>query len=241
MTTVAFVVILPLTAVAAPPLKLGDADVVPYGGWEIWTTFDFEEYDSERTFTTPRFEVIYGLIPRVELGIETAYVNERQDGDTDSGFGFVGMQPKVLLFKETTTTPALSTSLLLEVPFGDSNGPLEWTDREWAPSLAIQKHFGPTLLVGQVKGYFDSGGEALFWRYGMDVMYEATENLKLLAEVYAESHLEAAKDDELNFRLGFKYRFAEWGKAYFAAGRSLLDADNNRPKFDLSTGLMFEF
>lgn len=241
LAAAAAAIFLPLAASAAPPLKLGDADVVPCGHWEVWTTFDYERYDSERVLTTPRFEVISGILPRMELALETAYVNARHDTDTDGGFGFVALQPKLLLIEEAAATPALSTSLLMEVPFGNSNGPLEWADREWAPSLTLQKHFGPTVLIGQVKGYFDAGGDPLFWRYGLDVMYETNAKLKLLAEIYAERHLEAGRVDELNFRLGFKYRCGSCGKAYLAAGRSLLPAEANRPQFDLSAGVMLEF
>ena len=72
-------------------------------------------------------------------------------------------------------------------------------------------------------------------------MYSVTKNLKLVSEVYAEHYIHSDKLDELNFRVGFKNKFVENAKIYFAAGRSISDAKANRPEFEANGGIMVEF
>ncbi len=223
-------------AVAAPPMVLGDAEIVPYRHWEIWLSFNYRETEEKEIYKTPTLEIIYGLVPRVELGIEGTYIMEDEDGDRIDGLDSLATQVKVLLAEETQISPAVCAGLQYEVPTDEDKDDLDWEEDVWAPALALQKHFGNTLLVGQVKYFVDEK-----WRYGADIMYAWSKRLKLLGEVYAESLIDSDKKDELNFRLGFKYKFMENAKVYFAAGRSLITAEANRPRFEANGGVMIEF
>lgn len=225
---------------AAPPMKLGDADVVPLHHWEIWNTFEYKRTNAEHQWKTPVFEVIYGLLPRTELALETAYdISESRDStDSSYGLGFFSLQPKVQIFKETDHLPALAAYCKIEVPLDDEA--FDWSGREWALALSTEKHFGDDALVGQIRCFLDADGAVTKWRYGGNWSHPCGDHFKLLAELYAENHLESGAD-ELNFRLGFKYRLTDFSKIYAAAGRSLLTAHDNRPIIDCVTGLMFEF
>jgi hypothetical protein len=226
---------------ATPPLVLGDTDIVPYKHWEIWTTFEFIHAKNERSYTAPTLEVIYALAPRLEVAVETAYESQREDFHETKGMGFVSLQPKYLLLEEQDICPSIAASLQLEVPTDGDKRHLEWKDRESAPNLRIQKHFGKNLLITNLKYFINSDGETEKWRTGLDYMYQWNDCLKLLAEIYTDNYIKEEKLDEINFRLGFKYKFHEHAKAYFAAGRSLSTVRENRHNFESSGGIMLEF
>ncbi|MFH1147262.1 MAG: hypothetical protein V1736_06095 [Pseudomonadota bacterium] len=225
----------PGRAVAAPPLVLGDAEIVPYEQWEVWLSCSYKETKDERAYKAPTLEVIYGLLPRLEWSLETTYFVD-ENGDKSEGIECIGTQPKYLLVEEGDRNPALTAALQVEVPTDDDQSRLDFDECVYAPAIASEKHFGPVLLVGQVKYFIDKK-----WRYGMDLMYEWDDELKFLAEVYGHHYTNSEKLDELNFRLGFKYKFVENGKVYFAAGRSISHAEDTRPLFEAMTGIMFEY
>ncbi|MCX5885491.1 MAG: hypothetical protein NT096_06245 [Proteobacteria bacterium] len=247
MKRVAFFLLLFLIAfsakrvAAAPPLALGDADVVPYRHWEFWLTYTYKEMEHEKSYKVPTFEVIYGLLPRLELGVEGTYIIEEAGGHTTKGLDSLVIQPKFLAMEEGKLWPAVATSFQFEVPTDEENNHLELSEKEWAAALAMQKHFGKTLAITQVKCFTDSAFVEKKWRYGIDIMHSLTENLQLVSEIYALNFAHADKRNELNFRLGFKYAFWEHAKVYFAAGRSFLAAEENRPLFESVGGLMLEF
>ncbi len=221
---------------AAPPMVLGDAEIVPYKHWEIWVSFTYLETEEDKTYKTPTLEIIYGLFPRLEWSLETTYIIEDKDGDKTEGIECLVTQPKYLILEEKPNIPQISAAFQIEVPTNGEKTRLEFEECVYAPSIAIQKHFGSLLLIGQVKYFIDRK-----WRYGMDVMYALNNQLKLLGEIYGHHHLTKDKRDELNFRVGFKYKFIENAKVYLAAGRSIPAARENRPVFEANGGIMFEF
>lgn len=224
-------------AFAAPPMVLGDAEVVPYDHGEVWLSFSYKETEGDKkNYAAPTLEVIYGLLPRLEWSLETTYFIEKESGDKEEGIECLVTQPKLLLVEEGDEIPSIAASFHVEVPTDSDQSRLDFDETVYAPSIAMQKHLGSTLLVSQVKYFIDKK-----WRYGMDLMYEWNDQLKLLAEVYGHHYVRSEKEDELNFRLGFKYKFIETGKIYFAAGRSIPQAIDVRPEFDAMTGIMFEY
>lgn len=223
-------------AISAPPMALGDADIVPYKQWEFWLSFNYREMKEKKVYKTPTLEIIYGIVPRLEVGVEATYIVEDENGNKTEGIDCIAIQPKFLLMEEKESIPAIAAGLLFEVPTDEEKNQLDWSESKWAPSLTIQKHFGKILSIAQIKYFIDEK-----WKYGIDIMYGLDKNLKLLAEVYAENFINSEKKDELNFRMGLKYKFMENAKVYFAAGRSLLTARANRPLFEANGGVMIEF
>jgi len=177
-------------------------------------------------------EVTLGL----EWSLEATYIIEDKDGDKTEGLECLVTQPKFLLLEEGVVNPAVAAAFQIEIPTDGDKSRLEFEECVYAPSIAIQKHFGSLLLIGQVKYFIDRK-----WRYGMDAMYALNKQLKLLGEIYGHHHVQSDKKDELNFRVGFKYKFMENAKVYFAAGRSILTAEKNRPEFEANGGIMVEF
>jgi predicted porin len=227
---------IPYTIHAAPPVVLGDAEVVPYQHWEFWLSSTYKKVEDKKALAIPTIEAVYGLLPRVELSLETTYISEKENGDTVEGIDAVATQAKLLIVEEKDDRPQATVSLQYEVPTGGEKERLEWSDNVWAPSFAVQKHFGNVLVISQIKNFIDNK-----WRYGVDVFYKAAKGLKLLGEVYAVDYLHSEKKNELNFRLGFKYNFLENAKVYAAAGRSILKAEKNRPELEANAGIMVEF
>jgi hypothetical protein len=228
-------------AFAAPPVVLGDAEVVPHKGWETWTSLSYKRTEDSKIYEVPVMEVLYGIFPKMELGIEGAYAIEDEDGHKVSGVDFVAIQPKYVIKEEAPSFPAIAAALQFEVSSDEDKSGLEWSSRVLAPALAIEKHFGKVLLISQLKYYFDKEMDTEKYRYGVDLFYPVSEKLKLLSEVYAIEYIHSSKTDELNFRLGFKYGFMEKAKVYFAGGRSLWTVKDNRPQFEACGGLMIEF
>lgn len=226
---------------ATPPLVLGDTDIVPYKHWEIWNTFEYTHAKDKKSYTAPTFEVIYGLFPRLEIAVETAYKVEDEDRHETKGMDFFSIQPKYLLLDEGEKKPSVALSIQFEVPTDEDKNELDWSGREWAPNLRIQKHFGKTLLLTNIKYFFNKDYEVNKYRTGLDIWYEWNPCLKLLFEIYSDNYIKEDKVDELNFRAGFKYKFHKHAKAYFAAGRSLSTVRENRHYFESSGGIMLEF
>jgi hypothetical protein len=220
---------------AAPPMKLGDAEIVSYRHWEIWLSSDFKETKDEKMYK-PTLEIIYGVIPRLELAIEGSYIFEDKNGDRTEGLDALAIQPKFFLVEEKELNPAVALQLLFEVPTDEEKNSLDWSESAWAPALYVQKHFGNTLVITGLKYFLEKK-----LRYGIDVMYAMTKSLKLVSEVYAEHFIHSDKMDELNFRVGFKYNFLKNAKVYFAGGRSLHTVKANRPQFEANGGIMVEF
>ena len=140
--------------IAAPPLKLSDAEIVPYRQWEIWLSSDYKETKDEKIYK-PTLEIIYGLMPGLELALEGTYSVEDKNGNGDKkeGMDSLVIQPKFLLIEEKELYPAKALQLLFEVPTDEEKNSLDWSESVWAPALCIQKHFGNTLIITGIK-YF---------------------------------------------------------------------------------------
>jgi hypothetical protein len=221
---------------AAPPMALSDAEVVPYKHWEVWFHLNYKDMEDQKGYKVPTVEVICGIIPRVELSVEATYIIEKTGRDIVDGIDSVATQAKVLLVKEEKGYPQIALAMQYELPTDEKKERLDWSGNLWVPSISMQKHFGKALLITELKYYIDNK-----WRYGIDVFYAVNERLTLLSEVYAEDFIHSRDKDELNFRLGFKYQFLENAKVFLAAGKSLLTTKDNRPELEANGGIMFEF
>jgi predicted porin len=229
-------VLLSQKLMAAPPMALSDAEVAPHKQWEVWFSLNYRDMEKQKSYNVPTVEVIYGILPRVELSVEATYIIEKSGGDRVDGIDSVATQAKVLMVEEGKRYPQIALAMQYEVPTDEKKERLEWSGNLWVPSISMQKHFGKALLITQLKYYIDDK-----WRYGIDVFYAFNERLTLLSEVYAEDFVRSSDTNELNFRLGFKYQFSEKAKFFFAAGRSLLTTKDNRPELEANGGIMFEF
>jgi hypothetical protein len=236
LTLFIFTVLLSQKLMAAPPMALSDAEVVPQKHWEVWFNLNYRDMENQKSYKVPTVEVIYGIIPRVELSVEATNIIEKSGGDRVDGIDSIATQAKVLVLEEGKSYPQIALAMQYEVPTDEKKERLDWSGNLWVPSIAMQKHFGKALLITQLKYYIDDK-----WRYGVDVFYAANAYLTLLSEVYAEDFMHSDDKDELNFRLGFKYQFLEKAKVFFAAGRSLLTTRDNRPELETNGGIMFEF
>ena len=236
LTLFIFTVLLSQKPMAAPPMALSDAEVVPHKHWEVWSNLNYRNMENKKIYNVPTVEVIYGILPRVELSVEATYIIEKTHGDRVDGIDSIATQAKVLVLEEGKSYPQIALAMQYEVPTDEQKERLDWSGNLWVPSISMQKHFGKALFITQLKYYIDDK-----WRYGIDVFYAFNECLTLLGEVYAEDFIRSNDKDELNFRLGFKYQFSEKAKFFFAAGRSLLTTKDNRPELDANSGIMFEF
>jgi hypothetical protein len=221
---------------AAPPVVLSDAEVVSHKNWEVWFHVNYKDMGDQEAYKVPTIEIIYGILPRVEWSLEATYIVEKTDGDSVDGIDSIATQVKVLVLQEGKSYPQIAMAMQYEVPTDEEKERLDWSGNLWAPAISLQKHFGKALFITQVKYYIDDK-----WRYGVDVFYPINDRLMLVSEVYADEFVHSEDKDELNFRLGFKYQFMEKTKVFFAAGRSLLTAKDNRPELETNGGIMFEF
>lgn len=221
---------------AAPPVVLSDAEVVSYKTWEVWLYMQYKDAEGQEIYKAPAIEIAYGILPRIEWSFEATYIVERTDWNNVDGIDSIASKVKVLVLEEGKSYPQIAMALQYEVPTDEEKERLDWSGNLWVPAISLQKHFGKALFITQVKYYIDDK-----WGYGADVFYPINNRLMLVSEIYADNFVHSEDKDELNFRLGFKYQFTEKAKIFFAAGRSLLDAKDNRPKFEANGGIMFEF
>jgi hypothetical protein len=236
LTLFIFTVLFSQKVMSAPPMALSDAGVVSHKHWEVWFHVNYKDMEDQKVYKVPTVEVIYGILPRVELSVEATYIIEKTGGDRVDGIDSIATQAKVLVLEEGKSYPQVALAIQYDLPTDEKKKELDWSGNLWVPSIAMQKHFGKTLFITQVKYYVDDK-----WRYGIDVFYPINKRLTLLSEIYADDFVHSEDKDELNFRLGFKYQFLENAKVFFAAGRSLLTTRDNRPELEANGGIMFEF
>jgi hypothetical protein len=236
LTLFIFTVLFSQKVMSAPPMALSDAGVVSHKHWEVWFHMNYKDAEDQEIYKAPTVEIIYGILPRVEWSLEATYIFEKTEGDRVDGIDFIATQVKVLVLEEGESYPQIAMAMQYEVPTDEEKERLDWSGNLWAPAISLQKHFGKALFITQVKYYIDDK-----WRYGADIFYPINERFTLLSEIYADDFVQSEDKDELNFRLGFKYQFMEKAKVFFAAGRSLLTAKDNRPELETNGGIMFEF
>jgi len=217
LTLFIFTVLFSQKVMAAPPMALSDAEVVPHKHWEVWFNLNNRDMEDQKFYNVPTVEVIYGIIPRVELSVEATYIIEKTGGDKVDGIDSIATQAKVLMVEEGKSYPQIALAMQYEVPTDEQKERLDWSGNLWVPSISMQKHFGKALLITQLKYYIDDK-----WRYGIDVFYALNERLTFLSEVYAEDFVHSNDEDELNFRLGFKYQFLEKAKVFLLQGEAYL-------------------
>jgi hypothetical protein len=181
LTFFIFTVLLLQKGIAAPPMALSDAEVVPHKHGEVWFNLNYRDMEDQKFYNVPTVEVIYGILPRVELSVEATYIIGKSGEDRVDGIDSITTQAKVLVLKEGKSYPQIALAMQYEVPADEKKERLDWSGNLWAPSIAMQKHFGKALFITQLKYYIDDK-----WRYGIDVFYSVNERLTLLSEVYAE-------------------------------------------------------
>jgi hypothetical protein len=121
--------ILPLTAHAQQPFVTDNADVTPKGKFHFEFSNEFDLLQPSafpaRRQNTADFELDYGLLDDLEVGVESpliTIVNARGTLSTATGFGDTNLSVKYNFLKEREgrARPALAVSLNVELPTGDT-------------------------------------------------------------------------------------------------------------------------
>ncbi len=222
-------------AECSPPVVMTSAKVVPYEHLEIWVSSNYKKTDKKKALS-PTFEIIYGVVPDVEISFETAYLYESEQGSDVDGLGFVNMQLKIEAIHENEIAPAIAFKLYYKVPAQPPQNRLIWADEEWAWAVAVQKNFGRAKFISNIKYVANS-----LWRYGADLFYEWDDKLNLIVEIYADDYFNSGKMNEVNFRAGFRYHITKSFIVYLAGGRSIPEARLNRSRFEGNGGILFEY
>ena len=190
---------------AQQPFLTDDADVTDRGKFhfEFSNQFDLLQRDAFPGLkqNTASFELAYGLLPRVEISIETPLIlifNAREAGvpRTVSGLGDANVSVKYnfLREREGSRRPALTLSGAFEIPIGSTRRGLGSGVADVSLNGVLQKSFtrrtkyrlnGGVIFSGNtLTGAFGLKTRGTVYTGGTSVVREFTPRLRLGAELY---------------------------------------------------------
>ncbi len=167
---IAFVILfLPLTIFAQQPFVTDDADVTPRRQYHFEFSNEFDwlnraAFPSLRQ-NTADFEIDYGLLEGVEIGIALPFLSIMNDRTADlrtvSGIGDANLSLKYnfLTERDRSKRPALTISLNLELPTGDQSRLLGSGLTDFYMNGIVQKSVGSKPKLRWNGGILFSGND----------------------------------------------------------------------------------
>ncbi|NND53505.1 MAG: hypothetical protein HKN56_00855 [Gammaproteobacteria bacterium] len=211
------------SAIAGPPMATDDAGVLAQGGWEYTLAYEAEQRDSGDSASAPSLEVAYGFNDELQgsVSIARATVDEPGSGSR-SDFDAIGFEGKWQFYAQDNLSLAAVPSYSLPLTSSSTDRGIVDDVRVLSLPVVASWEQGAWTLGGQVAYEAASSGPNA-WFGGIAGGYQASEALKLLAEVY-QTRTVGADEDETNWTLGVDVAVAE-GLAFLASVGGSLDSD----------------
>jgi len=177
-------------AVAGPPFVTDDPEPVEYQHWEFYTGSQLVHGTDGWSGTLPQFELNYGPIPHLQVGMIIPAVSfvAPSDGPRQFGYGDMQFGAKYQFVEETEILPKIALFPHVDVPTGDQERGLGAGNPDYFIPLWLQKNFGPWTTYGG-GGYSINPGEGNqnSWFLGWLVQRRMTSHLTLGTEVFHET------------------------------------------------------
>jgi len=211
-------------AVAGPPFTTDDPEPVEYRHWEFYTGSQLVQNPDGWSGTLPQFEINYGPIPHLQVGMIIPAVSfvAPSDGPRQFGYGDMQFGAKYQFIEETETLPKIALFPHVDVPTGDQERGLGSGNPDYFIPLWLQKSIGPWTTYGG-GGYSINPGEGNqnSWFVGWQVQRRMTSNLTLGAEVFHETSKLEEGPSSTKFNVGAIVDLSETYHLLASAGHSI--------------------
>ena len=232
------------TSYAGPPLVTDDTGIVPLGEWQFIGSVQGESRPSVDSGALPGFEATYGFFEDMNLTgvVSRQYVKERGES-SKTGWGQAQINFKWLFYdndRDSSEGVTLAISPIYSFPLTTSS-----RIRGLADDVRV---FSMPLIGSLVRGRWEFVGSLSYdyasrtssvdgVGYGLFAVYNTTDSLQLMAEVYGaelsgDSFVDAGLDYDdgfMNWRLGLLW---EMGAGYSLLAAFGAPIESNLPSDD---------
>jgi hypothetical protein len=211
--------------VASPPFETDDAEPTEYGHFETYLFTSGSRAQPGMSGTALGFEITYGLLPDLEIGVEVPWDYERAD-DRGSRFGVtsaqVSLQYRFVHEDEDGWLPQISFAPAIVMPLGGAGHRMTDSEtREFLPVWA-QKAVGDWLVFGGGGYWINPGRDNRdFWFFGVAALRRVTDKLQLGIEVFHEGAEVRGETGGAGVNVGAVYELSEGLEMVGAIGRGV--------------------
>jgi hypothetical protein len=242
---------------AGPPLATDDTGIVPLNDWQVILSVAGESRPATDSASLPGVEVTYGFFENMNLtGVVTRQYIEDRGEPSKTGFGNAQINYK-WLFYDSDVNASDGVTLAISPVY---SFPLTRTSRIRGLAEDVRA-FSMPVIGSLVKGRWEFVAQASYdiasgdgsvdgLGYGVFAVFNQTDNLQLMAEIYgAELSGDGFVDAGLNYDEGFtNWRLgAVWimGKGYSLLGAIGGPIDSDLPDdqkldYDFFLGLQYD-
>lgn len=207
---------------AGPPLATDDAGVLSQGGWEYTLAYEAETRDSGDSASAPSLEVAYGFSDSFQASISVGRAVVDEPGvDSRSDFDAIGAEAKWQFYAKDNVAIALAPSYSLPHKWSRDRGIVDNLRVLGLPIIASWESGGWT--TDAQLGYDVTSSGPNSWFAGIAGGYQATDSIKLLAEVY-RTKSSGKDDEETSWTVGFDLAVGE-GLALLGSFGGSLESD----------------
>ena len=226
--SVAAFLLLSSSALAGPPYFTDDPEPVDYQHFELYEFSQGTHVKGETNGVAPSCDCNYGILPNVQLHIQTGMALHRADGvpllwgpgDTEFGvkYRFIEQDKK-------SWVPSVAFYPLLEAPTGDAARALgAGRTRAFLP-LWVQKDVGDWTTFGGGGYWINPGpGNKNHWFVGWVLQRKITDKLALGVELFHQTPSEIGGMQSTGFNVGGIYDLTDHYHFLFSFGKGLQHA-----------------
>lgn len=234
------IMLIPMGALAAPPLVTDDPGTPGPGNWEINTGLAVEKLRNKTTYQAPNLDLNYGVGEHIQLNYSVSWLVLQGDGSTKSGLSDSEAAVKWRFLDQNKQGIDLSVypRFILNNPTSSADRGIVEKENIFRLPVQIEKKVGAITVNGEFGRDFHREN-ADEWLYGLALNYAEIKGLELLAEVFGTVDNGFSRY-KTAFNLGVRY---ELGKSYSllaSAGRSFRSAPD-QPDFLFYGGIQFRF
>lgn len=247
-------------ASAGPPFVTDDPEPVDFNHFELYLFAIYNHPADSDTGQFPAIEFNYGLVPDVQVHIIAPLTYDSEPGTSAQyGYGDTELGIKYRFIQETDHIPMVGTFPLVELPTGDASRGLGNGYTQVFVPVWLQKSFGPdkkwTSFGGGGFWYNPGPDHRNFWRLGIELQHDLSDQITLGGEIYHETPSESSHSatpttigqqettsavgihGHTAFNLGGYYNFDDHHHLLFSAGRDI----QGRTRFACYVGFQWTY
>ncbi len=233
--------LLPLSALAAPPIITDDPGTPGDKKWEINVGVTLDKRNDERRYETPAFDLNYGIGDRIQLNYSVSWiVLERKDEGAKNGLSNseVAIKWRFLDQDKRGIDMSVYPRLIFNNPTSSADRGLADKGATFRLPVQMEKKVGIITVNTEIGHDFrQRGGDE--WIYGLALKYAEIEGLEVLAEIFGTAN-SSFKRHETVFNAGVRYDFTANYTLLASAGRSFHGAPD-QPNLLFYGGMQFRF